>query len=78
MSEPGFVDGNGITVRPPDEVQYRFGARHGTLVSVFPDGDAYVRFFDSPDGGDDLVKWCHLCGVPPEHRQGGDDAEAAL
>ncbi|TNC14860.1 hypothetical protein FF100_04590 [Methylobacterium terricola] len=72
MIEPGFVDGNGVTVRPPDEVQCQFGTRHGTLVSVFPDGDAYVRFFDNPEG-DELVKWKHLCGVPAEHRRGGGD-----
>lgn len=72
MVEPGFKDGNGMTVRPPDEVQYRFGARHGTLISVFPNGDAYVRFFDNPQS-DELVKWTHLCGVPQEHRQGGGD-----
>ena len=60
--EAGFTDGNGETVRPPDRVEYRFGARRGHLVEVFPDGDAYVRF----DGneGEDLVKWKNLCKVP--------------
>lgn len=69
MEKSGFTDGNGVTVRPPDEVQYRFGARHGTLVDVFHDGDAYVRFFDNPENTE-LVKFKHLCGVPEQYRQG--------
>lgn len=64
-----FVDGNGVTVRPSDEVQYRFGARHGQLVEVFSDGDAYVRFYDN-DRHLELVKWKHLCGVPEQFRSG--------
>lgn len=58
----GFMDRNGEDVRPPDRIEYRFGARRGRLVAVFHDGDAYVRFDD--DFGDTLVKWCHLCKVP--------------
>lgn len=60
--DAGFTDGNGKDVRPPDRVEYRFGARRGRLVFVFHDGDAYVRF--DGDAGDTLVKWCHLAKVP--------------
>lgn len=78
MHPNGFSDGNGRIVRPPDEVQYQFGARHGLLVEVFSDGDAYVRFFDNPTHTE-LVKWNHLCGVPDEFKVGlGSDEASAL
>lgn len=71
MTDPrtGFQDANGVSVYPPDEVQHEAGARHGELVEVFPDGDAYVRFFDNSDVTE-LVKRKHLCGVPEGCRVG--------
>lgn len=69
-----FIDGNGQTVTPPDEVQYKFGERHGKLIEVFSDGDAYVNFFDK--GTVELVKWKHLCKVPEEHKKPALDLSA--
>lgn len=60
----GFTDANDRSVRPGDEVEYRFGARRGELLHVERDGDARVRFFDTKLIKD--VKFKNLCGVPPE------------
>ena len=63
-----FTDGNDVSVAPDDEVQYRFGARHGILLEVLQDGDALVCFFDTAEV--EPVKWTHLCKVPIGYKQG--------
>lgn len=67
VSSASFTDANGQKVTPPDEVQYRYNARHGILIEVFSDGDAYVRFMDT--GDIELVKWKNLAKVPPEFKK---------
>lgn len=62
-----FTDANGMLVREGDEVQYRFGARHGILDFCGHDGSAWVSFFDN--GRSEDVNWKHLCGVPEQYRQ---------
>jgi hypothetical protein len=62
----GFIDGNNRRVSVGDEVEYRFGTRRGKLIHAAHDGEADVEFFDT--GKTEVVKWHHLCGVPPEYR----------
>ena len=57
--KPGFHDSNGEFVTADTRVKYGFGARHGTVNTVFQDGEAEVIFDDNGDL--DLVKWKYLC-----------------
>jgi len=57
--KPGFHDSNGEFVTADARVEYRFGARHGTVNAIFQDGEAEVIFDDNGDL--DLVKWKHIC-----------------
>ena len=52
--KPGFHDSNGEFVTADTRVEYRFGARHGTVNAIFQDGEAEVIFDDNGDL--DLVK----------------------
>ena len=54
----GFHDGNGEFITADTRVEYRFGARHGTVNAIFQDGEAEVIFDDN--GDIDLVKWKHI------------------
>ena len=42
----GFHDSNGEFVTADARVEYRFGARHGTVNAIFHDGEAEVIFDD--------------------------------
>lgn len=66
MAVAGFEDANGVNVMQGDEVEYRIGARRGTLVYCGHDGAAMVRFFDT--GREEDVNWVHLCGVPDQFK----------
>jgi hypothetical protein len=44
--KPGFYDSNGEFVTADARVEYRFGARHGTVNAIFQDGEAEVIFDD--------------------------------
>ena len=57
----GFHDGNGEFITADTRVEYRFGARHGTVNAIFQDGEAEVIFDDN--GDIDLVKWSHICKI---------------
>lgn len=70
--KPGFQDSNGEFVTADARVEYRFGARHGTVSAIFQDGAAEVIFDDN--GDIDLVKcndirklasWGDKTKVPP-------------
>jgi hypothetical protein len=56
--KPGFHHSNGEFVTSDSRVEYRFGARHGTVNAIFQDGEAEVIFDDNADLY--LVKWSHL------------------
>jgi hypothetical protein len=60
--KPGFHDSNGEFVTADARVEYRFGARHGTVNAIFQDGEAEVIFDD--DAGLYLVKWDDICKLP--------------
>ena len=60
--KPGFHDSNGEFVTADGRVEYRFGARHGTVNAIFQDGEAEVIFDE--DAGLCLVKWDHICKLP--------------
>jgi hypothetical protein len=60
--QPGFHDNNGEFVIADARVEYRFGARHGTVNAIFQYGEAEVIFDD--DAGLYLVKWDHICKLP--------------
>ena len=60
--KPGFHDRNGEFVTADARVEYRFGARHGTVNAIFQDGEAEVMFDDNADLY--LVKWDHICKLP--------------
>src|SRR5690348_13766592 len=47
--KPGFHDSNGEFVTADARVEYRFGARHGTVNAIFQDGEAEVIFDDDAD-----------------------------
>jgi len=59
--KPGFHDSNGEFVTADARVEYRFGARHGTVNAIFQDGEVEVTFDDN--GDIDLVKWKHICKI---------------
>jgi hypothetical protein len=60
----GFTDGNGRFVTAGTRVEYRFGARAGTVNEIFPDGSGWVTFDDTATSEE--VNWNHLCALPPE------------
>ena len=60
--KPGFHGSNGEFVTADARVEYRFGARHGTVNAIFQDGEAEMIFDDN--GDIDLVKWDHICKLP--------------
>ena len=60
--KPGFHDSNGEFVTADARVEYRFGARRGTVNAIFQDGEAEVIFDD--DACLYLVKWGHICKLP--------------
>lgn len=68
LTQTGFTDGAGRSVSHGDEVQYRYGQRHGIVGECMPDGDADIEFFDGK--GPNMVKWKDLAGVPEEFKQG--------
>ena len=53
---------NGEFVTADARVEYRSGARHGTVNAIFQDGEADVIFDDNADLY--LVKWDHVCKLP--------------
>jgi hypothetical protein len=57
--KPDFHDSNGEFVTADARVEYRFGARHGTVNAIF---QAEVIFDD--DAGLYLAKWDHICKLP--------------
>ena len=57
----GFTDGNDVSVKSGDRVQYRFGLRTGVLDEALQDGDAFVTWDDGTYG---TVKWHHLAAIP--------------
>ena len=60
--KPGFQDRNGEFVTADARVEYRFGARHGTVNPIFRDGEAEVILDDDADLC--LVKCDHICKLP--------------
>jgi hypothetical protein len=61
-NESGFTDGNGVSVKALDVVEYRFDKRRGILMEALHDGEAYVIFRDTQVC--EVVKWRNLCKVP--------------
>ena len=47
--KPGFHGSNGEFVTADARVEYRFGARHGTVNAIFQDGEAEMIFDDNGD-----------------------------